>query len=189
MTRLAAAALLGLALAAAAATAQPAPPYGKVIEVEFTERSPTGLANADTSRSGAYYSAAILNIEQGDRFRIEMSPVGGVEMNLHVQVEKAAGTGFAAHESSPFSKTGIDWTQEKGIPGKRAKITLYSYSVGKVNVRITKIGANDPPPDAKDGKDALIEKLRAENAELRKQLDGQKKQLEEILDLLKKGKK
>lgn len=189
MTRTIAASLLGVAILATTALAQNGVPYGKSVQIEFTERHPTGHANADSSRTSGYYTAVVVPVEQGDKFRIEMSPVGGVEMKLHAQVEQVNGNRTVPHESSEFTKNGIDWTTEKGIPGRRAKITLWSWNAGKVNVRISKIGINDPAPGTADAKDTVIEQLRTENAELRKQLDAQKKQLDEILILLKKEKK
>jgi hypothetical protein len=61
------------------------------------------------------------------------------------------------------------------------KVNIIGYSLGKVNLLVTKLGPNDPVraagPSA-EAKDALVEKLRAENADLRRQLEELRRQLE-----------
>lgn len=169
---------IALLVFAASAHAQPA--LGKPFQVEFTDK----LQKLDptNSRTPIWTLQADYPIEQGDRFRIEMEPVGGVELKLRVVLLRDGGKGmFVEHEvSNKGSK--IDWTNAKGLPGKHVRIYLQSHDLGKVNVRITKVGVND----STDEKDAEIKKLKDENAALKKDLADLKQQLAEIKKLLEK---
>lgn len=153
-------------LAPAAGAAQPE--LGKTFQIEITERANFGPAE------NLY--VITLPVEQGDKFRIEMSPVGGAAIAMRIEVYSADGK---LVDSSDGRTTKVDWEMTKGVPGKKALIHVRSDALGKVNVRITKAGA-----PAVDLRDEEIRKLRAENAELKKKLDEQQKQIDEIKKLL-----
>ncbi|MBA4066468.1 MAG: hypothetical protein C0501_22710 [Isosphaera sp.] len=172
-TYLTAAAALWLAAPAAAQ----APKLGVQTQVEFADKTPKG------GTLGWRMFVFEYPIGQGDRFRVEAEPVGGAEMMLYAAVEKETGDGFEQVGNADLAGK-VDYTNPKGLPGKRARVVLYSADVGKVNVRVTKVGVE--PAD--DPRDATIKKLEGENAALRKELADVKAQLADIKRLLEKKK-
>ncbi len=164
----------GLALVAAtSAPAQPTPVLGKTTQIEFTGREPKNQAG--------FQIAYDFPIQQGDRFRVQMDPVGGVKMTLLAQAWR---TPVVHHESST-SGPKIDWTVREGLPGRAARITIHSQDVGSVNVRIVRLMADGTeyptagtpattasPPVTAGGSsvDDRLRRLEAENAEIRRQL-------------------
>jgi hypothetical protein len=164
----------GFALVVAtSAAAQPAPVLGKTVQVEFTGREPRNQAG--------FQIAYDLPIQQGDRFRVQMDPVGGVKMTLLAQAWRTA----VVHHESSTSGPRIDWTVREGLPGRSARITIHSVDVGSVNLRITRLMADGteypaagtpatpgtpPTPAAGPGVDERLRRLEAENAEIRRQL-------------------
>lgn len=170
-----------LLTAAACAIAAPAiaqaPKLGAVTQVEITPKAP------NFGHVGWYALEFVYPIEQGDQFRIQVEPVKGAEMRLFWKVQKYT-TAWEDLEKNLVSVGKIDATMTKGVPGKRARILVFSDSVGKVNVRISKVG-DEPAADPKDEK---IKKLEDENAALKKELAEMKAQLTDIKKLLEKKK-
>jgi len=179
MTRFAPAALLGIALAAGPAAAQP-PQQGKSTRVEFTEKHPFLYQNNSLRGMNFDYS-----VQQGDTFKVEATSVGGVPMQIGVTVFRAAGGGgFEEHERGPVGAT-LDWKGAKGIPGRLARIRLECEPLGSVNVLVTRFdadgkaypvaGVGGAPPavggvPAAGGLEARVQRLEAQQAEIARQL-------------------
>ncbi len=177
-------AAVAAAFLAAPAAAQP-PKLGTQTQAEFTGKEPGMLQIGRLDYSAYKVKLYEYPIEPGDRFRIEMESVGGIEMGFCVFVFKDSPGGFIPLDNSPEAEKGkLDWTMPKAAPGKKIKIFVGCTDVGKVNLRISKVGdkAGDDPKDAEN------KKLKDENATLRKELAEMKAQLADIKRLLEKKK-
>lgn len=179
MTRFASAVLLGLALTTAPADAQPGPPQGKETTVEFTEKHQV---------HGPYRVMQFFyDIQQGDYFRVQASGANGVQMQFLVKACKLVGTGqYAPLEEATSNGKSLDWTGEKRLPSTKARIDLLCTSLGKVNVRITRVDATGkeypaaggltpaPPmtaaPPASPGVEARLQRLERQQDEIAGQL-------------------
>ncbi len=169
MTRIATALAALAGLAAAPATAQ-TPVLGKSTQFEFTESQPK-------RGTGRVYEFP-LSVQQGDKYRFQLQPVGGAKIETTIFVHQSAGNGKYKLIGTSPNQVAQDWTMPDPASAP-LKVNIVGYSLGKVNLLVTKVGPNGPTAaPGGDGADALVEQLRAENALLRRQVD----ELRRLLD-------
>lgn len=79
----------------------------------------------------------------GARFRIEVQPLGGATLPsaIHVLVPNLRDSRFTIrHEDSGVAAT-HDFSMTRGIAGKEAEVRIIGYRLGKLRVRVSKLGA------------------------------------------------
>ena len=108
-----------------------APPLGKTKEIEITEDLPK-LSGG----KGRIYEF-IQRIEQGDKLRIYVAPVGNAEFQSKIRVFEESSKSRVLEQSG--TEKSHDWTMSKEIPGKEVRIQIVGFSRGKLNIRVDKV--------------------------------------------------
>lgn len=156
------------------------PQFGKTVQIEYLQQTPTMHTN---SRTSLPVHGAIYRIEQGDILRVQVNPVRGADMKFYVEIQKLAPGGlWVLHEASSRSAAAtIDMTITKPLSGNVARVLVFCADLGKANVRVSKVGEDD---DDAATNDAEIRRLEEENTRLKKDLAEMKQQLADIQKLL-----
>lgn len=74
-------------------------------------------------------------VDQGDRLHFDVVPANGAAMRTVIQIFEENNQFF---EVSPTGNS-QHWTMTKGIPGKRVKVQITSFSLGELDVRVNKV--------------------------------------------------
>lgn len=152
----------------AAAFGDEAPPLGEAKAIEIT-------SNLRKRGSGWIYEF-YMPIVQGDRYRFEVSPVGGAELKSRIRIieDKPSGKDNKAFEESPL---GIrhDWSMSKIPPGNQIRAQIVAYSLGKLTLRVSMVGEEVGSEDSSE-----IEALKRQLEEYRLQIEALKQEIESL---------
>ena len=111
------------------------PKVGKVTTIEFVE----GM-----KRGNRYKYEFTLPIQQGDRFRFRINPVGDAHIPTAVRIVKPNQRGDRnAYEESDSFKT-LDYTMKFVPGGNTVRIQILSPDLGAVMVEIIKVEIDKP---------------------------------------------